>query len=63
VGHLHAEVEVSPSDVLTAPNPSASIVYSDEEYDAFTERLEAPPAPNQRLRRTMSGGATPDRER
>lgn len=48
---------VSPSVPLDAPHPSASIVYSDDEYDALTERLEAAPAANDRLRRTMSGRA------
>lgn len=51
---------VSPSRPLDAVHPSASIVYSDEEYDALTARLEAPPAPNEQLKRTMSGRATLD---
>jgi len=62
VNELLAEVaeksSISPSNPLDEPHPSASIVYSDEEYDALSERLEAPPAPNDRLRRTMSGPAT-----
>jgi hypothetical protein len=58
---LAGRMAMSPSDPLTATHPSASIVYSDEEYDALAERLEAPPAPNDRLRRTMSGRATSDR--
>jgi hypothetical protein len=58
---LAGRLAVSPSDPLSAGHPSASIVYSDEEYDAFSERLDGPPAPNDRLRRTMSGRATPDR--
>ncbi len=49
---------VSPSVPLDAPHPSASLVISDEAYDALVERLEAAPAPNERLRRTMLGGAS-----
>jgi hypothetical protein len=45
---------VSPSVPLDAPDPSASIVYTDQEYDALAERLEAPAAPNERLRKTLS---------
>ncbi|MCA1681116.1 MAG: DUF1778 domain-containing protein [Actinobacteria bacterium] len=52
---LAGRLAISPSAPLDAPHPSASIVYSDDEYDALTERLEAPPAPSERLRRTMSG--------
>ena len=52
---------VSPSTPLDEPHPSASIVYSDQEYDALAERLEAPPAPNERLRRTVSGRPTAGR--
>lgn len=51
---------VSPSRPLDAAHPSASIVYTDAAYDALTARLEAPPAPNEQLRRTMSGRATLD---
>lgn len=58
---LAGRLALSPSDPLGAEHPSASIVYSDEEYDALTERLEAPPAPNDRLRRTMLGPTTTDR--
>lgn len=58
---LAERLAVSPSRPLDAPHPSASIVYSDEEYDALTKRLDAPPAPTERLRRTMSGRATPGR--
>jgi hypothetical protein len=47
-------LSVSPSDPLDAPYPSASIVYSDDEYDALAARLDAPSAPNERLRRTLS---------
>ena len=45
---------LSPSVPLDAPHPSAALVISDEAYDALTERLDAPPAPNERLRRTIS---------
>jgi hypothetical protein len=46
---------LSPSVPLDGEHPSASIVYSDEAYDAFVERLDSDPAPNERLRRTMAG--------
>ena len=46
---------VSPSVPLDAPHPSASIVYSDDEYDALAARLEAEPAPGEQLRATMAG--------
>jgi uncharacterized protein (DUF1778 family) len=52
------EERVSPSVPLDAPAPSASLVVSDDAYDAFVERLEQPPAPNERLRRTMLGRST-----
>jgi hypothetical protein len=58
---LAGRLSRSPSDPLGAEHPSASIVYRDEEYDALTERLESPPAPNDRLRRTMFGRTTTDR--
>ncbi len=58
---LARRLALSPSDPLDAPNPSASIVYSDEEYDALAERLEAAPAANERLRRTLSGRPAPGR--
>jgi hypothetical protein len=58
---LAGRLAVSPSDPLDGEHPSASIVYSDEEYDALAERLEAPPAPNDRLRRTMAGRPPADR--
>jgi len=58
---LGARLAVSPSIPVDAEHPSASIVYSDEEYDALAGRLEAPPAPNERLRRTMAVRATLDR--
>lgn len=45
---------VSPSVPLDAPHPSAAITYSNEEYDALMERLDAPSAPSAVLRRTMS---------
>ena len=44
---------------ITAPHPSASIPYSDEEYDSLVRRLERSAAPNERLRRTMSGRRAP----
>ena len=52
--YLEARLAVSPSVPLDAPHPSASLVLSDDAYDAFVERLDAPPAPDERLRRTMS---------
>jgi uncharacterized protein (DUF1778 family) len=52
------EERVSPSVPLDAPAPSASLVVSDDAYDAFVERLEQPPAPNERSRRTMLGRST-----
>ncbi len=55
---LADRLAVSPSRPLDAAHPSASIVYTDEAYDALTARLEAPPAPNEQLKRTMSGRAT-----
>lgn len=54
-GVISARQELSPSRPLDAPHPSATLVYTDEEYDAFVERLEAPPAPSDELRRTMAG--------
>jgi hypothetical protein len=58
---LAGRLAVSPSDRLSDAHPSASIVYSDREYDALAERLEGPPTPNDRLRRTMFARATTDR--
>jgi len=52
IAKLDQRERVSPSVPLDAPDPSASIVYTDEEYDALAERLEAPDAPNGRLRQT-----------
>ncbi len=49
---------LSASRPLDAAHPSASIVYTDEAYDALAARLDEPPAPNEQLRRTMSGQAT-----
>ena len=46
---------LSPSKPLDAADPSAVITYSEEEYEALMRRLDAPPAPNERLRRTMLG--------
>jgi hypothetical protein len=54
IAKLGERERVSPSVPLDAPDPSASIVYTDEEYDALAERLEAPAAPNERLRRTLA---------
>ena len=51
---LAQRLAVSPSNPLSGAHPSASVVYSDDEYDALADRLEAPPAPNDRLRHTMS---------
>jgi Protein of unknown function (DUF1778) len=45
---------LSPSRPVDAPHPSAALVISDEAYDALIERLDAPPKPYERLRRTMS---------
>ncbi len=59
---LAGRLAVSPAVALDAPHPSASIVYSDEAYDAFVERLDSDPAPNEQLRRTMAGAeAAPER--
>ncbi len=59
VNELSEELEerrrLSPSRPLDAPHPSATLVYTDEEYDSFVERLEQPPAPSEELRRTMAG--------
>ena len=54
IAKLGGRERVSPSVPLDAPDPSASIVYTDEEYDALAERLDAPAAPNERLRQTLS---------
>jgi hypothetical protein len=54
IAKLGERERVSPSVPLDAPEPSASIVYADEEYDALAERLEVPAAPNERLRQTLS---------
>ena len=54
IAKLGQRERVSPSAPLDAPDPSASIVYTDEEYDALSDRLEAPAAPNERLRQTMA---------
>ena len=54
IAKLDQRERVSPSVPLDAPDPSASIVYTDEEYDALSERLEAAAAPNERLRQTLS---------
>ena len=39
IARLGERERVSPSVPLDAPDPSASIVYTDEEYDALAERL------------------------
>lgn len=49
---------LSPSVPLDGEHPSASIVYSDDAYDALVERLDSEPAPNERLRRTMASADT-----
>lgn len=54
-----ASSAVTPSQPLDAPHPSAAIVYSDAEYDAFDERLDAGSEPNEQLRRTMSRRPAP----
>lgn len=46
---------VSPSAALDTEHPGAAIVYSDDEYDALSERLDADPAPSETLRRTLRG--------
>ena len=43
IAKLGERERLSPSVPLDAPDPSASIVYTDQEYDALSERLEAPP--------------------
>ena len=50
---------VSPSVPLDAPEPSATITYSAEAYDALMRRLDAPASPNDRLRKTMAGHLPP----
>jgi hypothetical protein len=54
IAKLDHRERVSPSVPVGAPHPSASIMYGDEEYDALSERLEAPAAPSERLRQTLS---------
>jgi hypothetical protein len=54
IAKLGERERVSPSVPLDAPDPSASIVYTDEEYDALAHRLEAPAALNERLRQTLA---------
>ncbi len=41
--------------------PERLIVYTDEAYDALTARLQARPAPNEQLKRTMSGRTVTER--
>ena len=50
---------VSPSVPLDAAEPSATITYSAEAYDALMRRLDAPANPNDRLRKTMAGHLPP----
>lgn len=50
--------DLSPSVPLDGENPSASIVYSDDAYDALAGRLDSEPAPNERLRRTVASADT-----
>lgn len=54
IAKLEQRERVSPSVPLDAPDPSASAVYTDEEYDAVAERLEVPAALSERLRQTLS---------
>ena len=54
IAKLGERERVSPSVPLDAPDPSASIVYTDEEYDALAERLEGPAAASERLRQTLA---------
>ncbi len=58
---LASRLAISPSAPLDAPHPSASIVYTDDEYDALVDRLEAEAAPGEQLRRTMAGADTTPR--
>lgn len=51
---------LSPSVPLDAPHPSAVLEVTVEEYDALIKRLEEPPNPNERLRRTMSLHPVPE---
>ena len=54
IAKLGERERLSPSVPLDAPDPSASIVYTDQEYDALSERLEAPAASNERVRQTLA---------
>jgi hypothetical protein len=45
---------LSPSRPLDAPHPSAVMEVSAEEYDALVARLDEPPAPDARLKKTMA---------
>jgi hypothetical protein len=54
IAKLDQRERVSPSVPLDAPDPTASIVYTDDEYDAIAERLDAPAAANERLRQTLA---------
>jgi hypothetical protein len=49
-----AAERLSPSVPLDAPHPTVEFVISDDVYDALIERLEVPPSPIERLRRTMA---------
>jgi hypothetical protein len=54
IATLRERERVSPSVPLDAPDPRASIVYTDQEYDALAERLEAPAATDEQLTRTLA---------
>jgi len=45
---------LSPSRPLDAPHPSAVMEVTAEEYDALVAQLDEPPAPNERLKKTMA---------
>jgi hypothetical protein len=45
---------LSPSRPLDAPRPSAVMEVTAEEYDALVVQLDDPPAPNERLKKTLA---------
>jgi len=45
---------LSPSRPLDAPHPSAVMEVTAEEYDALVAQLDEPPAPNERLQKTIA---------
>ena len=45
---------LSPSRPLDAPHPSAVMEVTAEEYDALVAQLDEPPAPNERLKKTIA---------